>query len=89
MPANAPEVPAGQRILDAVPSSPATGAFTDWAAAYVLGVDLLDGLDPESMRPMPITINLGSDLGRLDSEHFRYVRDRLPPDHRESSAGYP
>ncbi len=78
-----------QRIVDLAPLVPATGAFTDWAAAYVLGVDLLDGLDPESMRPMPITINLGSDLGRLDSEHFRYVRDRLPPDHRETLRGLP
>src|SRR5688572_13350888 len=39
-----------QRILDVAPLIPGTGALAGWAAAYALGGDLLDGLDPFTMR---------------------------------------
>jgi hypothetical protein len=52
-----------------------------WAAAYVLGVDYLDGLDPLTMSPLPITVNLGGRSGRLDTSRVVYVRDRLPATH--------
>jgi len=44
VPASAPEVSAGQRILDAVPLISNGGALAGWAAAYVHGADLLDGV---------------------------------------------
>ncbi len=78
-----------QRILDRAPLVPSGGAFSSWAAAYVLGVDMLDGLDSETLRPEPICISLGSDAGRASTTQIRYVRDRLPVDHRQVSHGLP
>jgi len=65
VPASAPEGSAGQRILNAAPLVPEGGALAGWAAAYIHGVDLLDGVDPATMRPLPVAINLGSDLGQI------------------------
>lgn len=76
VPAEAPQTPA-QRLLAAVPLIPPTGALAGWAAAYVLGVDMLDGLDPFTMAPMPLTVSLGSAAGRVDQSQVRYVRERL------------
>lgn len=67
-----------QRILDASPRIPPGGALTAWAAAYVHGVDLLDGLDA-TMRPTPITICSGCDLGRRSGPGLTHIRDRLDP----------
>ena len=78
-----------QRILDRAPLVPSGGAFSSWAAAYVLGVDMLDGLDSETLRPEPICFSLGSDAGRASTTQIRYVRDRLPVDHRQVSHGLP
>ena len=78
-----------QRILDRAPLVPSGGAFSGWAAAYVLGVDMLDGLDSETLRPEPICFSLGSDAGRASTTQIRYVRDRLPVDHRQVSHGLP
>ncbi len=89
VPANAPEVSAGQRILDAVPLISNGGALAGWAAAYVHGADLLDGVDPETMRSLPVTINLGGDLGRADTGDVHYVRDRLPGEERQIRYGLP
>ena len=66
-----------QRILEAVPLIPPTGALAGWAAAYVLGVDMLDGLDPLTMSPEPLTVSLGSAAGRANQSQVRYVRERL------------
>lgn len=76
-----------QRILDVTPLIPVTGALTSWAAAYVQGVDQLDGLDPGSMAPLPITINLGRDLGRVSTERITYRRDLLSPEGRRACHG--
>jgi hypothetical protein len=76
-----------QRILDAGPLVPSTGALAGWAAAYVHGVDLLDGLDPYSMRALPAEICLGSDAGRASSDQVRYSRDPLSDRHREVRHG--
>jgi len=89
VPANVPEGSAGQRILNAAPLIPGRGALAGWAAAYVHGADLLDGLDPETMRPLPVTINLGNDLGRADTRDVRYVRDQLSHDDRQVRYGIP
>ena len=77
-PLNSASLTTAQRILDLAPLIPAGGALTGWAAAYVHGVDLLDGRDPESMDPLPITINLGRDLGRAHTDRVCYRRDHLP-----------
>ena len=79
-------VPAGaaltptQRIVELAALVPAGGAITGWAAAYALGVDLLDGLDPHTMAPLPATVLLGSDIGREDLPLVRFRRARLDPD---------
>lgn len=70
-----------QRVLEAVPLVPAAGALSGWAAAYVLGVDFLDGLHHETLMPFPVTVSLGSSAGRADTSQIHYVRDRLPFDH--------
>jgi hypothetical protein len=51
-----------QRIVDVSRLIPATGAVAGWAAGYVLGVDAMDGLDTETMSPLPVDICLGRDL---------------------------
>lgn len=76
-----------QRILDVAPLIPTTGALTGWAAAYVHGVDQLDGLDPKSMMPLPITVNLGRDLGRAGTERIIYRREPLSPHGRQVCHG--
>lgn len=48
-----------QRVVEAAPLIPAGGALAGWAAAYVLGVDLLDGQSPFAMAPLPVPIHLG------------------------------
>ena len=86
-------VPAGapltttQRILDVAPLIPPTGAVAGWAAAYALGVDLLDGRDPFTMAALPIAIQLGQDLGRANTDRVRFVRERLPDTHRRIRHG--
>jgi len=89
VPASAPQGSAGQRILNAAPLVPVRGALAGWAAAFIHGVDLLDGLDPETMRPLPVTINLGGDLGRADTDDVRYVRDQLLGLERQVRYGIP
>ncbi len=76
-----------QRILEATPLVPPSGALAGWAAACVLGVDLLGGLDPYTMRPQPVSITLGRDVGRSSTSLIRYVRDSLPDAHREQRDG--
>ena len=71
-----------QRILEALPLVPPGGALAGWAAAYVLGVDLLDGLDPDTMEPLPLPVHLGRDVGRAAHPGLRVVRERLPGAHR-------
>lgn len=72
-----------QRILDVSPLVPAGGAVAGWAAAYALGVELLDGQDPFTMAALPVPIHLGRDLGRISPPGVRFVRERLPAAHRQ------
>jgi hypothetical protein len=65
-------------IGDGGARKPAFGALAGWAAAYVHGVEHLDGRDSESMTDLPIVVNLGCDLGRADTRDVHYVRERLP-----------
>jgi hypothetical protein len=53
----------------------------------VQGVDALDGLDPFTRGTLPVSISLGRDLGRRDTDGVRYVLDRLPPTDRRQRYG--
>lgn len=68
---------------------PPGGALAGWAAAYVLGVDQLDGLDPATMDLMPLPVHLGRDVGRAAHPGVRVIRERLPPAHRRTWHGLP
>jgi hypothetical protein len=76
-----------QRILDIAPLIPTGGALAGWAAAYVSGVDVLDGLDPFTLARQPLPIHLGHDLGRMSLPQVRYVRQRLPATDRQICYG--
>jgi len=65
-----------QRIVDVIPLIPPAGALTGWAAAFVYGVDTLDGLRSDLSR-RPIAICCGADLGRRNTSRITYTRDRL------------
>ncbi len=68
-----------QRILDAAALAPPDAAIGGWAAAFVHGVDILDGIDSFTMTEIPVLLCLGRDLGRRSTGRVRYSRDRLPP----------
>lgn len=78
-----------QRILEATPLVPAGGALAGWAAAYVLGVDHLDGRDPYTMDPLPVSVQLGRDVGRATYPGVGVLRERLPAAHRQTWHGLP
>lgn len=78
-----------QRILEAAPLVPAGGALAGWAAAYVLGVDHLDGLDADTMDPIALPLHLGRDVGRAVQPGVRVVRERLPATDRQFWHGLP
>lgn len=88
VPADTPASPT-QRIVEAVPRIPGGGALAGWAAAYVLGVDQLDGLDRDTMDPMPVPLHLGHDVGRAVYAGVRVVRERLPATDRRLWHGLP
>lgn len=66
-----------QRILDATPLVPETGAFTGWAAAYLAGVATLDGRDSNTLRQLPVPVTLGGPGGRRLCSDVVYLRDQL------------
>lgn len=66
-----------QRIVQVAPLVPVGGAITGWAAAHMHGVDLLDGLDHETMAPLPVPACLNNPAGRRDQATVTYYRDRL------------
>ena len=47
-----------QRILDAKTAMPAGALIAGWAAAYVHGIDALDGLDDHTLAPLPVPVLL-------------------------------
>jgi hypothetical protein len=66
-----------QRVVEAVPLIPYEGALTGWAAAYVGGVDVLDGRDPQTFRLRPVPLIRGADRGHVPREWVASCRDRL------------
>jgi hypothetical protein len=78
-----------QRILEAAPLVPSSGALAGWAAAYLLGVDQLDGLELLTLDPIPLPLHLGRDVGRAAYVGVRVVRERLPASDRQLWHGLP
>lgn len=68
-----------QRILEAVPLVPSSGALTGWAAAHAHGVDYLDGLDPFTLQLLPVPVCLNGPAGRRNLNGVTYHRDSLDP----------
>ena len=60
-----------QRIVDLTPLLTERTLLGTWAAAFVLGVDWLDGLDPHSMAELPIDVIAG-DRRRRQRHSPRY-----------------
>ena len=61
-----------QRIVDALPLVPEGALLAGWAAAYVHGVDALDGLDHLTLTPMPVPVLLPPGLRRRDTSTVTY-----------------
>lgn len=72
-----------QRILDAVPLIPAGGALGGWAAAYVHGVDWLDGLAAQGATTS-VPVILGTTVDRMppDPRFYRGLLEDDELDHR-------
>ncbi len=69
---------AAQWIVDQCPKLPDGGAIAGWAAAFIHGVDWLDGTDPHTGKPWPVPLCVGARIHRRTTASVRYVRDRLP-----------
>lgn len=78
-----------QRILEVVPLVGAVGAISGWAAAFVAGVDTLEGRDPWTMAHLPVDVVLRRDLGRMSTSRVLYHREWLPSNHVQVCAGVP
>ena len=59
-----------------MPALPAGGAFGGWVAAFVHGVDWLDGLDIDG-RTIPVPVYAGPEVRRRSIPELRYARHRL------------
>jgi hypothetical protein len=78
-----------QRILEAVPLVPPSGALTGWAAAFVHGVDYLDGIDPFTLQSLPVPVVLNTAAGRRNLTGVTYHRDRLGGAELDTVLGLP
>jgi hypothetical protein len=67
-----------QRIAEAAAHMPPGSALGGWAAAYVLGVQTLDGRDA-ALRPEPLVMCVPAPLHRQPISGVRYVRQVLEP----------
>jgi hypothetical protein len=74
------DVTSAQRILDAVAGLPAGAWIAGWAAAYVRGVDALDGLDDHTMATLPVPVLLppGQRRRSADGIDYRQSARRAP-----------
>lgn len=70
---------AAQRILDVSPVLAGQAALGTWAAAFILGVDWLDGLHPHTMADLPIDI-MAAGLRRRQPKDVHYQFTELPAD---------
>ena len=63
---------AAQRIMDAVAVMPDGAWIAGWAAAYVHGVDALDGIDDHTMSPLPVPVLLPPGQRRRSTAAIEY-----------------
>ena len=61
-----------QRIVDTLPLIPDGGFVAGWAAAYVQGVNALDGLDHHTLAPLPVPVLLPPGMRRRDTATVTY-----------------
>lgn len=66
-----------QRIVDACTTLPVGALITGWAAAFVLGVDALDGLDDHTLRPRPVPVILPPGERRQSTDSVSYRQSKL------------
>lgn len=67
-----------QRLLDASVCLPSGGALGGWAAAFLCGVDWLDGFALDGVTLLPVPLCVGPEVHRRSTATLRYSRDRLP-----------
>lgn len=65
-----------QRILDAAAGLPDGALIAGWAAAYVHGVDQLDGLDDHTLAPLPVPVLLPPGRRRRSTDGVSYRQSR-------------
>jgi hypothetical protein len=65
-----------QRILDAAAGLPDGALIAGWAAAYVHGVDQLDGLDDHTLAPLPVPVQLPPGQRRRSTGGVSYRQSR-------------
>lgn len=70
---------AAQRILDVTPVLAGQAAIGTWAAAYILGVDWMDGLHPHTLAELPVDI-MAAELRRRQRKELRYQFTELHAD---------
>lgn len=76
-----------QRIIEAASLLPGYGGVGGWAAAYWLGMRLLDGLGPNGHTRLPVLLCLGSDGKISKRAGIRLSRERLPDTDLVESGG--
>lgn len=67
-----------QRILDAAAGLPDGALIAGWAAAYVHGVDQLDGFDDHTFAPQPVPVLLPPGQRRRPTDGVSYRQSRRP-----------
>lgn len=65
-----------QRIRDAQAAMPAGALIAGWAAAYVHGIDALDGLDHETLVALPVPVLLPPGFHRKSTPTIRYRQSK-------------
>jgi hypothetical protein len=68
-----------QRILDATAVLPPGALLGGWAAAYVHGVDTIDGRDHLTLAPLPVPILLPPGSRRRSTPALSYRQSARPP----------
>lgn len=79
VPGRATPATSTQRIVDAATVMPPGALVTGWAAAFVHGVDRLDGLDDWTLRPRPVTVILPPGLRRDSTDAIDYRQSARRP----------
>lgn len=72
-----------QRILDAAAGLPDGALIAGWAAAYVHGVDQLDGFDDHTLAPLPVPVLLPPGRRRRPTDGVSYRQSRRAARHEE------